>query len=344
MQSRYNSVMTSPPFPGRADNGTAVLDDPVLAHARSEFVTLREAWTAARSVEEIRGRDLGDAILYFYVVDDDGRLKGVLPARRLLTAPPERLVGEMMIERVVTIPENASMMEALEFFILHKFYAFPVVSEDRRLLGVVDVGLFTEEAFDILERERMDEVYESIGFRFSQVRSAGPWGAFRVRFPWLVATLAGGTLCALLTSAFQVTLAKSLILAFFLTLVLGLGESVTTQSMTITFQALRASRPTLRWYLGALRREVLTGAFLGTASALAIAAIVAGFFGTGMPAIVIGLSVLAAMTAACLLGLTIPTVLHALGQDVRIAAGPLSLALADLCTLLIYFSTAAWLL
>jgi magnesium transporter len=114
--------------------------------------------------------------------------------------------------------------------------------------------------------------------------------------------------------------------------------------MTITFQALRASRPTLRWYLGALRHEFLTGAFLGTAAALVIAAVVAGLFGTGVPAAVIALSVLAAMTTAALLGLTIPAVLHALGQDVRIAAGPLSLALADLCTLLIYFSAAAWLL
>ena len=103
-------------------------------------------------------------------------------------------------------------------------------------------------------------------------------------------------------------------------------------------------RPTLRWYLGALRREFLTAFYLGTVSALVAAAVVAGVFGTGLPVLVIGLSVLAAMTAACLLGLTIPTILHALGQDVRIAAGPLSLALADLCTLLIYFSVASWLL
>jgi magnesium transporter len=324
--------------------GPDLLDDPVLRHARTDFVTLHPEWSAAQAVESIRGRDLGDAILYFYVVDDASRLIGVLPARRLLTAPPERPVREMMLEKVVTIPERATMVEALEFFILHKFYAFPVVAPDRRLLGVVDVGLFTEEAFDILERERMDEVFEAIGFRFSQVRSAGPWGAFRVRFPWLLATIAGGTLCALLTQAFERTLSRSLLLAFFITLVLGLGESVTTQSMTITVQALRASRPTLRWYLGALRREFLTGAFLGTAAALIIAAVVAGLFGTGVPAAVIALSVLAAMTTAALLGLTVPAVLHALGQDVRIAAGPLSLALADLCTLLVYFSAAALLL
>ena len=323
---------------------TAVLDDPVLRHARTDFVTLHEEWTAARAVEAIRGRDLGDAILYFYVVDDDGRLNGVLPARRLLTAPPERIVRDLMLERVISIPEQASMVDALEFFILHKFYAFPVVSADRRLLGVVDVGLFTEEAFDILERERMDEVFESIGFRFSQVRGAGPWKAFRIRFPWLLATLGGGILCALLTRAFALTLERSLILAFFITLVLGLGDSVTTQSMTITFQALRASRPTLRWYWRALRGEFLTGLYLGTASAAIVGAVVAGVFGTGLPAGVIALSLLASMTTACLLGLTIPALLHALGQDVRIAAGPLTLVLADLLTLLIYFSTAAWLL
>jgi magnesium transporter len=87
--------------------------------------------------------------------------------------------------------------------------------------------------------------------------------AFRFRFPWLLATIGSGTICALLAGRFEVTLAKSLVLAFFLTMVLGLSESVSIQSMTVTIQELRATRPTLRWYAQALRREAGTALLLG---------------------------------------------------------------------------------
>ena len=68
-----------------------------------------------------------------------------------------------MIGRVVAIPESATVLEACEMFLLHKFLAFPVVSADRRLAGVVNVGLFTQEAFDLSERERLDDVFQSLG-------------------------------------------------------------------------------------------------------------------------------------------------------------------------------------
>ena len=108
-----------------------------------------------------------------------------------------------------------------------------------------------------------EHVFEAIGFHVAQVRDASPLRAFRFRFPWLLATIGSGTLCALLAGRFEVTLARSLVLTFFLTMVLGLGESVSIQSMTVAIQALRATRPTLRWYVRALRREAGTALLLG---------------------------------------------------------------------------------
>src|SRR5437762_10797807 len=96
---------------------------------------------------------------------------------------------------------------------------------------------------DISEGEGTDEVFEALGFRISQVRTATPWRAFRLRFPWLLATIGSGTACALLASAFHLTISRSLVLAFFITLVLALGESVSIQSMALAVQGLRSARP-----------------------------------------------------------------------------------------------------
>jgi magnesium transporter len=323
---------------------TQHLQEPVLNHARKDFTTLRRDLTVQQALDAIRQHGVAEKIVYFYVLDADDRLVGVVPTRRLLTAPLDKPVAEIMIGRVIAIPQTATLLEACEMFVLHKFLAFPVVDDERRMVGVVDVSVLTDEVVDMSEGERTDELFESLGFRVSQMRDASPVKAFRLRFPWLLATIGSGTLCALLASAYEITLAKSLVLAFFLTMVLGLGESVSIQSMTVTIQALRTMRPTLRWYVNAFRREVATALLLGAACGSVVGLIVWLWRGTGLAAVAIGGSILMALCAACLFGLSIPALLHALKLDPKIAAGPVTLALSDLFTLLVYFSLAALLL
>jgi len=317
---------------------------PVMDVARRDFTKLLPGYTVQEALDYIRREGVGEKIVYFYVVDEGGHLKGVLPTRRLLAAPLHQRISELMIPKVVAIPQTATVMDACDFFILHKFLAFPVVDEKRRMVGVVDVGVFTDEVFDVAEREQWDEVFETIGFRVSQVRDASPLRAFRFRFPWLMATIASGTICALLASAYEMTLAKSLVLAFFLTLALGLGESVSIQAMTITIQALRSAQPTVRWYLRTLRREAATAILLGAGCGTIVGLIVWLWRGEAMAAVSIGASILLALVASCGFGLSIPTVLHACKLDPKIAAGPMTLALSDIFTLLFYFSLAAFLL
>jgi len=320
------------------------LHQPVLAVARKDVAILREDFTVQQALEAIRQQGIGEKIVYFYVVDANDRLAGVLPTRKLLTAPLERRLSELMIRRVVAIPHTATVLEACEAFVLHKFLAFPVVDESRKIVGVVDVGLLTEEAFDIAEREQTDALFESIGFRVSQVHNVSPVRAFRFRFPWLLATIGSGTLCALLASAYEITLAKSIVLAFFLTMILGLGESVSIQSMTVTIQALRTMRPSLGWYVRAFRREAGTAVLLGTVCGIVVGLIIWLWRGTGLAGFAIGASILLALCAACFFGLSVPAVLHALRLDPKVAAGPVTLAFTDIFTLLFYFSLAALLL
>jgi len=320
------------------------LQQPVLAVARKDAALLREDFTVQQALDAIRQRGVGGKIVYFYVVDAAGRLAGVLPTRQLLTAPLERNLSELMIRRVVAIPHTATVLEACEAFVLHKFLAFPVVDEARKIVGVVDVGLLTEEAFDIAEREQTGALFEAIGFRVSQVRDASPLRAFRFRFPWLLATIGSGTLCALLASAYKLTLEKYIVLTFFFTLVLGLAESVSVQSMTVTIQALRVTRPSFGWYVRAFRREAGTALLLGAACGTVVGLIVWLWQGAGRAGFAIGSSILLALGAACFFGLTVPAALHALRLDPKIAAGPVTLACTDIFTLLFYFSLAALLL
>lgn len=320
------------------------LQRPVLEFATRDFPVLDASLTAGEAIEHLRRQGLRDKIIYFYVVEEDGRLAGVLPARRLLSDPAETSIADAMIRRVVAIPTRASLLEACEFFVLHKFLAFPVVDEERRIVGVLDVGVFTEEVLDLAEREQMDDLFQALGFRVSDVGGASPFRAFRVRFPWLLATIGGGTVCALLAGLFAETLEQRIVLAFFLTLVLGLGESVSAQSVAVTLQAMHRATPSLRWLLGAVRKELLTSSLLGAACGVVVATIVALWRHDLAAAGSIGASIFLSMVTACLLGVCIPAGARFAKWDPRIAAGPLTLALADVCTLSVYFGLAKWFL
>jgi magnesium transporter len=321
----------------------AHLNEPITAVARRDVATLREDACVGEALELIRaqGEALGEKVVYFYVVDQDDRLAGVLPTRRLLTSAPYVPLRDIMVRRVLSLPSTASVLEGCEAFVMHKLLAFPVLDKDKHIVGVVDVGLLADEAFDLAQREETDALFQSIGFRISQVRDASPWKAFRFRFPWLLATIASGTVCAVLAGFFEMTLAQSLILAFFLTLVLGLGESVAMQSMTLTIQMLRAVQPTWAWYAKAIGKEGITASLLGLSCGLVVGLIAWVWRGTLPEASVIGASIFAALVMACFLGLSVPTILHALRLDPKVAAGPLTLALTDVCTVLFYFGLAA---
>src|SRR5439155_21963707 len=152
-----------------------------------------------------------------------------------------------------------------------------------------------------------DDFFEALGFHLAEVRDASPWRMFRYRFPWLLVTVTGGTICALLAGAFEATLARSLVIAFFLTMVLGLNESVSAQSMSVTIQTLRSAPVTWRWFVGALRRELTMAALLGLACGAVVGAIVWLWRNDVRAACVIGGSIALSLVIACLFGLGIPS-------------------------------------
>jgi magnesium transporter len=331
--------------PGIPDFNASVADQ-----ARKDFPLLDAGMTVGEALERIRREGVGERVVYFYAVDEQKRLVGVVPTRRLLTAPLQTPLRHVMVPRVVAVPATATILDACEFFVLYKFLAFPVVDEQRRVVGVIDANLFAEEILEAGESEDRyrsaasvgPDFFEALGFHIEQIRGASPWRVFRFRFPWLLVTVTGGTLSAILAGFFQATLVRSLALAFFLTMVLGLNESVSAQSMSVTIHALRSVNVTWRWLATAFRREVATAILLGVACGLLVGIIVWVWRSDLRAAFVIGGSIALSLVTACALGLGVPSLLHRLKLDPKIAAGPVTLALADFVALVIYFTTA-WL-
>ena len=320
------------------------LDGPVAPHVRREFTRLRADQTVAEALDWLRANPPGERILYFYVLSDDGRLEGVVPTRRLVLAPAARKLADIMVRDVVTLPEQATVLEACEFFIQHRYLALPVLGEDRRMVGVVDVDLYTDELSNLGDAQKREELFQQIGVHVAGAEQQSPLTAFRRRFPWLGCNLAGGILAAFLSGLFQETLERTVALALFIPVVLNLAESVGSQSVSLTLHLLQGQRPTWKALPGLLRGESATGLLLGGACGVIVGLVAVIWLGQARVALALlgGIGGGVALTAA--LGLTVPLVLRLLHLDPRVAAGPVVLAGADILTILLYLNLARWLL
>src|SRR5262249_23763008 len=153
-------------------------------------------------------------------------------------------VADIMIRRVIALPARATVLEACEFFIQHRLLAFPVVDDAEKLLGVVDMELYTDELGQLGESSNRNDLFQLVGVHAADANRDSPWSAFRHRFPWLSCNLAAGILAALLSGVYQQELSRVVALAFFIPVVLNLAESVSSQSVSLTLQLLHGRPPT----------------------------------------------------------------------------------------------------
>lgn len=242
------------------------LNDPVAKHMRQEFVRLMVNQTVGEAMAGVRERPPEGRIIYYYVVDDEEHPRGVVPTRRLLLSPPDRPVAEIMVKEVIAIPATATVLEACEFFTLHRLLAFPIVDDQRRVLGVVDVELYTAELGNLERSERNDQLFQLIGAHLTEAQQTSSVLSFKSRFPWLLCNVGGGILAAFLSGLYEAEPQKVVALALFIPAVLALAESVSVQSVSLALQTLGGHAPTWSVLRHKVSQEALTGLFLGMAS------------------------------------------------------------------------------
>jgi len=316
-------------------------DEPVMNHVRKDFVRVLVTDTVGGALARVQHSQVGGRIVYFYVVDDEGRLQGVVPTRRLLLNPPATAVADVMEPEVIALRETATLLDACEFFMMHRLLAFPVVDSRHRILGVVDVELYTDEISDLADRRQSDDVFQLIGVRLAQVRRASVPAAFRHRFPWLLCNIGGGLVCAFLAARYEHVLLDAVVLAIFIPVVLALAESVGIQSLSLTLQAHEPGRLQGRRALKALLREAMIGLLLGLSCGSLVGLAAWVWQARSLVAFCLLLSIALAVATAALFGLAVPTALRAFQRDPKAASGPIVLAMTDIATLFYYLGLAA---
>ncbi len=303
-----------------------------------EFLAVLSSCTAAECIDYLR-RNAPDAetLYYVYVVDDEGRLKGVVSLRELLTVDPEERVEEFMRRDVISVHVDDDQEAVAEVMARYNLLALPVVDDDNVLKGIITV----DDVIDVMREEVVEDLSHLGGLELSEVGLAT---SLRSRLPSLAITLLGGCLCALVVMLYESRPIPLVTLAFFLPLVLRAAQDVGLVSQAVVLERLGGVEFTAREVLGLAWREFRL--VLIIACGLALLGGTAAFLWEGYLrlGLVISFTLLASIPLGGILGMVFTLISQRVPGELHFAQARLSGLLMGLTTLVIYLALAAALL
>jgi len=325
-----------------------------------DYITVKEHWSIERILGHIRryGRD-SETIDVLYVIDGNGKLVDDIRIKDVLMAEPDRVVGELIDHRLISLNAYDPQEEAINIFRMNNRVALPVVDEQGVMLGIVTVDdilwvaneEYTEDMQRIGGTEALDEPYLDVSIKNLVKKRAG----------WLIVLFLGQLLTATVIEHFEEQMASAIMLFALMPVIICLarllfiipsGGNSGSQASTLIIQAMALGEVTLGDWWRVMRREILSGLLLGLIlGALGFIRIMAwqsfahsyGQYWV-LVALVISLSLVGVVLWGSLMGSMLPFVMKRLGADPASSSAPFVSTLVDVTGLLIYFSVATLIL
>ncbi|MCS7236587.1 MAG: magnesium transporter [Armatimonadota bacterium] len=304
----------------------------------TEVVTVSESWTAGEALEHLRRlAPSAETVYYVYVVDAEGRLRGVVGLRDLIVAEPQTPISAIADRKVVAVQAEDDQETVAQVFQKYSLLALPVVDRAGRLLGVVTV----DDVLDVVQEEATEDAYRLTGLSRAAVElEPSPWRRALRRLPWLLTLMVVELLAGSVVGGFEHALKTLVVLAFFIPMLNDQAGNMGIQTVVFTVRAVATGRVHRGWYKAFLLREVVVGLAAGALSAGVAAAIGWLWWHDLRLSAVLATTVFTTMNVAALLGVLIPLGLMWLGRDPAVASGPFITSLMDVVTVTVYFAVA----
>jgi magnesium transporter len=313
-----------------------------------DYVYVYPHYTVSQVLDNIRkyGKN-SETIDVIYIIDEKGGLIDDIRIRDLLLAKPEDIISDIIDGRFVALNVYDDQEHASQVFKMNNRTAIPVVDDNDVLLGIVTIDdilwvtneEFSEDMQKMGGMEALNEPYLDISI----------FKLFKKRITWLVILFIGELFTATAMGYFEDELAKVLVLASFIPLILSTGGNSGSQSSTLIIQAIAVGEITIADWWKILKREIiggfLLGVLLGILGFFRVAVwhmIAPGFYGIHwfLIGITIGFTILGVVIWGTITGSMLPIVLKRLGADPAVSSAPFVATLVDVTAILIYFSLA----
>ena len=308
----------------------------------TEMIVVNENWSMPECIKQMRmqAEDM-DEIYYVYVVDDDHKLRGVLPLKKLITHPSVSKIKHVMETDPVSVKVDTPIDDVTLDFEKYDLVAMPVVDSIGRLLGRITVDDVMDQVRESTERD-----YQLASGLSSDVDADDSiFAQTKARIPWLLIGIASGILASLILGTFEAKLEAVTALALFIPIIGGTGGNVGVQASAIVVQALANGTLEIKEFSRQLGKEVL----IGLMNATIISSVVLVYNLITLPdefavTISVAVSLFIVVMFATILGTVVPLTLEKLHINPALATGPFIQISNDIVGLVIYVQVATYFL
>lgn len=313
-----------------------------------DYISVQIDWSVQEVIDHIRevGKN-SETIDVIYVVNDKGEFVDDVRIREILLAKPDKLIGDIIDHRSITLHVNDDQEVANQTFKMNNRVALPVIDDKNILLGIVTIDdvlwVASEEFSEDMQKfggtEALDEPYLEIPLL----------KLFKKRVVWLIVLFLGEMLTATAMGYFEDEIAKAVVLALFIPLIISSGGNSGSQASTLIIQAMAVGEITVSDWFRVLRRELVQGLLLGTVLALIgflriviWSSLVPEIYGQHnmLIALAVSFSLVGVVLWGTLSGSMFPILLKKLGADPAVSSAPFVATMVDVTGLIIYFSMA----
>ena len=330
----------------------AYSEDSVGRLMSPDYISVKKDWTISDVLDYIRKYGHGSETLnVIYVVDYYGKLIGEMAARVLLLSQPDRQVKDLISEeKIITLTATQDQQDALETFKRYDRVALPVVDSNGYMIGIVTV----DDMLDVAEEEETEDIQKFGGIEALEepYMDLPIFQVIKKRGVWLVVLFLGEMLTASAMAFFEDELAKAIVLATFIPLIISSGGNSGSQAATLIIRALALGEITIKDWWRVMRREILSGLALGSLLGLigvfrvVFWSIILGSYNIEWLTIgyTVGVSLVGVVLLGTLAGSMLPLLLQRWGLDPAPSSAPFVATIVDVAGIIIYFSVATVLL
>lgn len=283
----------------------------------TEYIAIKENMTIGETLAYLQKEAPGaETAFYVYVLTEDGKLKGVVSLREIVSNGFDTIVSQVMNESIISVQVNMDQEEVGHCFEKYGFLIVPVVDENEVMLGIITV----DDIIKVVRDEDTEDIYRMAGISEGDKIEGTLTNSVKKRLPWLFVNLLTAILAAATVSLFEGTIHKVVALASFMPIVAGMGGNTGTQTLTIIVRSIALGELTLENAKKVLVKEIGVG--LVTGITIGVTAGILGFiweqnyiFG-----FVIGFAMLLNMAVATFSGYMIPVILKKMKIDPALAS------------------------
>ena len=300
----------------------------------TEMVVVNENWSMPECLKEMRQQaEELDEIYYVYVIDDDERLRGIFPLKKMITSPSVSKVKHVMQKDPISVHVDTSIDEVAQTIEKYDLVAIPVVDSIGRLIGQITVDDVMDEV-----REQSERDYQlASGLSQDVETDDNVLRQTTARLPWLLIGMIGGIGNSMILGNFDATFAAHPEMALYIPLIGGTGGNVGTQSSAIIVQGLANSSLDAKNTFKQVTKEAVVA--LINATIISLLVYTYNFIRFGATATVtysVSISLFAVVMFASIFGTLVPMTLEKLKIDPAIATGPFIAITNDIIGMMLY--------